>query len=164
RRPVVGVTGAKSPAGSPAGAAPGAGDRAAVLAARTWTQSAAPRCRRRRRRAAVRRALPAAGFSARGGGRPSGLFYPPANHGSSSSVLHITAGLGASLLRCAPPERGGKEVGAEMKCVVIPGDGIGPEVVRATQKILDASGAGFEWIEAEAGLESVARHGTGLPQ
>lgn len=51
-----------------------------------------------------------------------------------------------------------------MKCVVIPGDGIGPEVVRATQKILDASGAGFEWIEAEAGLESVARHGTGLPQ
>src|SRR5690606_3500538 len=41
---------------------------------------------------------------------------------------------------------------------------IGPEVVRATQKILDASGAGFEWIEAEAGLESVARHGTGLPQ
>ncbi len=51
-----------------------------------------------------------------------------------------------------------------MKCVVIPGDGIGPEVVRATQKILDAAGAGFEWIEAEAGLDSIAKYGTGLPQ
>ena len=51
-----------------------------------------------------------------------------------------------------------------MKCVVIYGDGIGPEVIRAVQKILDAAGAGFEWIEAEAGAEVVAKFGTGLPQ
>lgn len=51
-----------------------------------------------------------------------------------------------------------------MKCVVIPGDGIGPEVAKATQRILDAAGAGFEWVEAHAGAEALQRFGEALPR
>ena len=36
--------------------------------------------------------------------------------------------------------------------VMIAGDGIGPEVMAATQKILQAAGARVDWIEALAGL------------
>ncbi len=36
---------------------------------------------------------------------------------------------------------------------VIPGDGIGPEVVRSAQRIIRATGARIEWEEAEAGAE-----------
>jgi isocitrate/isopropylmalate dehydrogenase len=42
---------------------------------------------------------------------------------------------------------------------VIPGDGIGPEVVRSTQRIIEATGAKLEWEEREAGAEVFA----GLP-
>ena len=34
---------------------------------------------------------------------------------------------------------------------IIPGDGIGPEVVAAARRVLDAAGAPIEWEEAEAG-------------
>jgi len=47
--------------------------------------------------------------------------------------------------------------------VVIPGDGIGPSIIEATCAIIDATGAGIEWIEAEAGLGAYERHGTPLP-
>ncbi len=43
---------------------------------------------------------------------------------------------------------------------VIPGDGIGPEVVRAARRIVEAAGAGVEWEEAEAGAEVFKK---GLP-
>jgi len=43
---------------------------------------------------------------------------------------------------------------------VIPGDGIGPEVVRSARRIVDASGAKVEWEEAEAGAEVFRK---GLP-
>lgn len=52
---------------------------------------------------------------------------------------------------------------------LIPGDGVGPEVARATQRILDAAaarhGVAFDWEEAEAGA-SVFLKGdqTGVPQ
>ncbi len=36
---------------------------------------------------------------------------------------------------------------------VIPGDGIGPECVKATQHILEAAGAAIEWEECQAGAE-----------
>src|SRR5690606_35994132 len=36
--------------------------------------------------------------------------------------------------------------------VLIPGDGIGPEVTRAVKKILAAAGADIEWIERTAGV------------
>jgi isocitrate dehydrogenase (NAD+) len=49
------------------------------------------------------------------------------------------------------------------KVVSIPGDGIGPSIVEATRRIIDASGAGIEWIEADAGLGAFERTGDPLP-
>lgn len=48
---------------------------------------------------------------------------------------------------------------------LIPGDGIGPEVVVATRKLIDATGIGIEWIEADAGA-SVFKKGiaSGVPK
>jgi isocitrate dehydrogenase (NAD+) len=46
---------------------------------------------------------------------------------------------------------------------MIPGDGIGPEVMAATQKILRAAGARIDWIEAVAGLAAMERYGEPLP-
>jgi isocitrate dehydrogenase (NAD+) len=47
---------------------------------------------------------------------------------------------------------------------LIPGDGIGPEVVDATLALLDAVGARFDWEVHDAGLRAVERHGEALPQ
>ncbi|HLV60201.1 MAG TPA: isocitrate/isopropylmalate family dehydrogenase, partial [Fredinandcohnia sp.] len=49
------------------------------------------------------------------------------------------------------------------KITYIPGDGIGPEVVEATLRVLEAAGADVEWERAEAGAEVEARTGTNLP-
>jgi len=38
---------------------------------------------------------------------------------------------------------------------MIPGDGIGPEVSRATRRILDAAAAPIDWVERHAGLAAV---------
>lgn len=46
---------------------------------------------------------------------------------------------------------------------LIPGDGIGPEVVDATVEILEASGVAFVWDRQEAGASVVPRYGTALP-
>lgn len=46
---------------------------------------------------------------------------------------------------------------------LIPGDGIGPEVVEATRRVLEATGVSFEWDVQEAGLGVMERHGTPLP-
>jgi isocitrate dehydrogenase len=43
---------------------------------------------------------------------------------------------------------------------LIPGDGIGPEVVRAARRIVEAAGASIDWDEQEAGAEVFKR---GLP-
>ncbi|MFN4151417.1 MAG: isocitrate dehydrogenase (NAD(+)) [Candidatus Sericytochromatia bacterium] len=47
---------------------------------------------------------------------------------------------------------------------LIPGDGIGPEVAEAMQKIIDASGAKIEWHVFDAGNDVIQRYGTPLPQ
>jgi isocitrate dehydrogenase (NAD+) len=47
--------------------------------------------------------------------------------------------------------------------VMIAGDGIGPEVMAATQEILHAAGARLDWIEAHAGLVAVEKFGEPLP-
>ena len=47
---------------------------------------------------------------------------------------------------------------------LIPGDGIGPEVTAATVRVLEASGAHFEWERHAAGTEALALHGDPLPQ
>ncbi|SIQ87972.1 3-isopropylmalate dehydrogenase [Haladaptatus litoreus] len=46
---------------------------------------------------------------------------------------------------------------------VVPGDGIGQEVVPATQRILEAVGPDFEFVEAEAGDAVKEETGTALP-
>src|SRR5262245_57755004 len=47
--------------------------------------------------------------------------------------------------------------------VLIPGDGIGPEVTRAMQTVVGAAGAEVTWVEAHAGLPAVERFGDPLP-
>jgi isocitrate dehydrogenase (NAD+) len=48
-------------------------------------------------------------------------------------------------------------------CVLIPGDGIGPEVTDAVVRILDAAGAGIDWIERKAGLDALSEGMDVLP-
>jgi isocitrate dehydrogenase (NAD+) len=46
---------------------------------------------------------------------------------------------------------------------LIPGDGIGPEVVTAAVEVIEASGARLEWQRAAAGASAVPTHGTPIP-
>lgn len=45
----------------------------------------------------------------------------------------------------------------------IPGDGTGPEIAEATKRVLDASGAEFDWDVQEAGVDIMEEAGTPLP-
>jgi isocitrate dehydrogenase (NAD+) len=47
--------------------------------------------------------------------------------------------------------------------VKIAGDGIGPEVMAATDRVLHAAGARIDWIEAVAGLGAFEKYGEPLP-
>ncbi|HZK54970.1 MAG TPA: isocitrate/isopropylmalate dehydrogenase family protein [Desulfosporosinus sp.] len=51
-----------------------------------------------------------------------------------------------------------------VKVTLIPGDGIGPEVSKATQDVITASGAPIEWEVVEAGAACIAEYGTPLPE
>lgn len=46
---------------------------------------------------------------------------------------------------------------------LIPGEGIGPEVTGATQRVLDATGVKIEWDVVEASLDTIEKFGTALP-
>jgi isocitrate dehydrogenase (NAD+) len=46
---------------------------------------------------------------------------------------------------------------------LIPGDGIGPEVVSAAVRVLSATGIVFEWETEAAGLGAIGEYGTPLP-
>ncbi len=48
--------------------------------------------------------------------------------------------------------------------VLIPGDGIGPEVTEAMREVVEAAGGRIEWEEADAGLVAVEKHGGPLPE
>ena len=50
------------------------------------------------------------------------------------------------------------------KVTLIPGDGIGPEVSGAAQRVLDASGVTFEWDVREAGVTALESQGDVLPE
>ncbi len=51
------------------------------------------------------------------------------------------------------------------RITVIPGDGVGPEVVRSAQRIIAAAGVAIDWEEAEAGAEVFKRGDTsGVPK
>ena len=47
--------------------------------------------------------------------------------------------------------------------VLIPGDGIGPEISEAARRAVDATGVGICWHAFEAGAAQIERHGTPLP-
>jgi isocitrate dehydrogenase (NAD+) len=55
------------------------------------------------------------------------------------------------------------ETRKEIPATLIPGDGIGPEIVEATLKVLDALGAPFVWDVQQAGMAGVAACGDPLP-
>ena len=48
--------------------------------------------------------------------------------------------------------------------VVIPGDGIGPEVTGAARQVIDATGVDVAWLTFEAGASALEAHGTPLPK
>jgi isocitrate dehydrogenase (NAD+) len=46
---------------------------------------------------------------------------------------------------------------------LIPGDGIGPEVMAAAVRVLSTTGVAFEWETEQAGLSAIGEHGVPLP-
>lgn len=49
------------------------------------------------------------------------------------------------------------------RITLIPGDGIGPEVVGAAVRVIEAAGVKVEWEEMSAGAEVMTKHGTVVP-
>ena len=49
------------------------------------------------------------------------------------------------------------------RITLIPGDGTGPELVHAAQRVLEASGTSFDWDVQEAGADVMDKYGTPLP-
>ncbi len=47
---------------------------------------------------------------------------------------------------------------------LIPGDGIGPEVTKATRRVLEATGLTFQWEYCDAGQAALEKHGVVLPE
>ncbi len=50
------------------------------------------------------------------------------------------------------------------KVTLIKGDGIGPEIAKIAQKVIDATGVKISWDEAEAGIDIMEKEGTPLPE
>ena len=50
------------------------------------------------------------------------------------------------------------------KITLIPGDGIGPEVVKPTLEIIKAAGVKIDWESHLAGVEAMKKHGTTIPK
>jgi len=50
------------------------------------------------------------------------------------------------------------------KIVILPGDGIGPEAMEQVVRILKAVGAPLEYIEKDAGMVALEKHGSLLPE
>ena len=53
---------------------------------------------------------------------------------------------------------------ASRKVALLRGDGIGPEIADAVVHILEAAGAGIEWVELPAGQEAVKKFNDPLPE
>ncbi|MCZ6766825.1 MAG: isocitrate/isopropylmalate dehydrogenase family protein [bacterium] len=50
------------------------------------------------------------------------------------------------------------------RIVLLPGDGIGPEVVEAGRRIVEATGLPVEWITRQIGVSAVEKFGDALPE
>jgi isocitrate dehydrogenase (NAD+) len=53
---------------------------------------------------------------------------------------------------------------AKRRVTLIPGDGVGPSLVDAALKVLEAAGAEIEWDWQEAGADVMEKYGTPLPE
>ncbi len=51
-----------------------------------------------------------------------------------------------------------------LRVAVVAGNGIGPEITAATQRVLEATGLAFDWMPVAVGEAALARHGHPLPQ
>ena len=49
------------------------------------------------------------------------------------------------------------------RVTLIPGDGIGPEITRATTRVLEATGIAFDWEVHTVGESAIEKYGTPLP-
>ncbi|HEX6791490.1 MAG TPA: isocitrate/isopropylmalate dehydrogenase family protein [Candidatus Krumholzibacteria bacterium] len=49
------------------------------------------------------------------------------------------------------------------RVVLLPGDGIGPEVIDAARRVVDASGPEIQWVPMEIGAVAFEKHGDALP-
>ena len=50
------------------------------------------------------------------------------------------------------------------KVVLIPGDGIGPEITEVAKKVIASAGADIEWLHRSAGASAIEKHGEVLPE
>jgi isocitrate dehydrogenase (NAD+) len=57
-----------------------------------------------------------------------------------------------------------EDISMEFRATLIPGDGIGPEVVDAAVRVVAASGVRIDWQRVEAGNDVFVKHGTPLPE
>jgi len=53
--------------------------------------------------------------------------------------------------------------GKRIPATLIPGDGIGPEIVAAVVRVLDVLGGPFAWVTCQAGMAGVTADGDSLP-
>ena len=51
----------------------------------------------------------------------------------------------------------------KIPATLVPGDGIGPEIVAAVVEILKAAGAPFAWEKHDGGMTAIRKHGDPLP-
>src|SRR5581483_10997191 len=61
-------------------------------------------------------------------------------------------------------QKGRRKPTMTYQVTLIPGDGIGPEVSAATQRVIDAAGVGIEWDVQQAGLTALESLGDLLPE
>jgi isocitrate dehydrogenase (NAD+) len=53
--------------------------------------------------------------------------------------------------------------GKSHRVVLLPGDGVGPEIADATAPVIEAAGVAIEWVEAPIGVKAMVAYGTPLP-
>ena len=62
-----------------------------------------------------------------------------------------------------PTDGSPQPTAAARRVVVIPGDGIGPEVITVARAVIDASGARIEWVPKLLGAPAHERFGDSVP-
>ncbi len=66
--------------------------------------------------------------------------------------------------RRSPVRASGRGRRAPHRVTLIPGDGIGPEVVAAAVRVVEATGVAVEWDRQRAGREALLEDGTPIPE